>query len=133
MAVFNGFQTDSYATWVGMVDAFNVYERHIWTAFREPLSPGLTDARSEIQDLIRRSTMATPDSRLSQPNATIRGGPFVRIDGVTTTTAANTLGVSQAYVRRLCLEGRLGAEKVRGSWKIDPVDVAIRAQRSGRQ
>ena len=130
MSLFHGYQTDDLATWVGMVDAFNTYERHMWTAMRLPLSPGLKAARTELDALIRRATAPVPGT---QPNATSQVSQteaFARIDVV---TAARDLEVSPTYVRRLCLEGRLGAEKVRGSWAIDPVDVAIRAQRSGRK
>jgi hypothetical protein len=53
VAVFHGYQTDELATWIGLLDAVTVFERHIWTALRIPLPPALQTAKDELEALAR--------------------------------------------------------------------------------
>lgn len=124
--LYHGWQTDDYATWVLLTDAVDIYQRHLYSSLRLPLPEPLSTARRELAALIQRGTSGTPVAEPAEPVQASLSDPFVRM---TVMTAANQLGCSATYVRRLCRAGKLTAQKHGRAWAIDPVDIAIRTQR----
>ena len=48
---------------------------------------------------------------------------------LTTTEAANFLGVSRSWLRRLLRDGKLKGERMGRDWMIDPVDLELLKQK----
>ena len=62
------------------------------------------------------------------PDPTSAAGPASRMELMSTTTAAEVLGVSARQVCRLAARGDLRARMVAGRWRIDPHDVLERIE-----
>lgn len=55
------------------------------------------------------------------------------IEFITTREAAELFGISDAHVRRLCIQGRIKAIKVGYTWLIKPEDAHYEKFKTGRK
>lgn len=102
---------------------------------RIDMDPELLRARHELLAFVKHGgttsgTSAVPSTRIAEPPPRSASAPWATIG---TSNAANSLGVSESMVRRLCRNGRLAAVRERGSWQIDPVSLDARRQQKDRQ